>query len=668
MKEYIRRLNEQEKKRKEEQEKKKKKEQERKISKEENMIKRLESEKEISKNEEKRREEDIRKKEEQSRNNKINKEDENIKKEENKVLIFLQKIEEEKKRKEIEQKKKLQEQAENKRKEISAKFIIFQQKREEEENLKNEEKKKILDQKEQKRKEEQEKRYKDYQKKLKDLEEQKILKEEEIKQKLEEEEKMKKEFEIKKFNDYQKNKEEQERKRQEEKKILIEKRNNQLIELLNRQKKLRNENIEINDNNDVIDDNNNNSNNNNSKDIQQEKQNNKLKHTLEDMCIIGNIIKNQIIEEKEINKEKFISIQEATQQCKTPYPSQDDEAMLCLGILAQNLENNGILTAIERKDDDHKDENKQEESSTSLQFLVNGLINKSKYVFIFDFGEERNNELLNNIIEQEKFNNKLKKKLSIEYNIPEDKIIITCPEKGSYKIQVIFLSEEFEAPNPEQFRNSCENEKDFKELCYLKEIQKKVIIEGVKLNQNMLDYRGNQTPDGYGIGQKRGTYDYIPPLGWKGFGLKVLDKYDNGNNDWIKMDGNPNEWAIAYHGIGKSYNNNTEDITNKIYHGGFKGGTGQSMKDYIDINHPPIDINHPPNKVGEGVYCTPDIAEAEKYAGNSSTIINGKRYRMIFMLRVKPDRIRTCKEAPKEWILDGTPNEMRPYRILLKEN
>ena len=115
--------------------------------------------------------------------------------------------------------------------------------------------------------------------------------------------------------------------------------------MVNRQKKLRNENIEINDNNDVIDDNNNNSNNNNSKDIQQEKQNNKLKHTLEDMCIIGNIIKNQIIEEKEINKEKFISIQEATQQCKTPYPSQDDEAMLCLGILAQNLENNGILNS-----------------------------------------------------------------------------------------------------------------------------------------------------------------------------------------------------------------------------------------------------------------------------------------------------------------------------------
>ena len=36
-------------------------------------------------------------------------------------------------------------------------------------------------------------------------------------------------------------------------------------------------------------------------------------------------------------------------------------------------------------------------------------------------------------------------------------------------------------------------------------------------------------------------------------------------------------------------------------------------------------------------------------------------------MRVKPDRIRTSKEVPLEWILDGTTDEMRPYRILLKE-
>ena len=36
-------------------------------------------------------------------------------------------------------------------------------------------------------------------------------------------------------------------------------------------------------------------------------------------------------------------------------------------------------------------------------------------------------------------------------------------------------------------------------------------------------------------------------------------------------------------------------------------------------------------------------------------------------MRVKPDKIRTSKELPRDWILDGTTNEMRPYRILLKK-
>ena len=43
--------------------------------------------------------------------------------------------------------------------------------------------------------------------------------------------------------------------------------------------------------------------------------------------------------------------------------------------------------------------------------------------------------------------------------------------------------------------------------------------------------------------------EYFPPdNNWVGYGLRVWDQYDNKNNDWIGMDGNPNEWAVAYHG------------------------------------------------------------------------------------------------------------------------
>ena len=46
---------------------------------------------------------------------------------------------------------------------------------------------------------------------------------------------------------------------------------------------------------------------------------------------------------------------------------------------------------------------------------------KKKYDLHFDLGDGKNNELLNNKEEQEKFNNKLKKKLFLECNISENK-------------------------------------------------------------------------------------------------------------------------------------------------------------------------------------------------------------------------------------------------------
>ena len=53
-------------------------------------------------------------------------------------------------------------------------------------------------------------------------------------------------------------------------------------------------------------------------------------------------------------------------------------------------------------------------SNTVLQFLMNWIIEKKKYDFHFDLGEQRNNEVLYNLNEQKNFNNKLRKKLSKE--------------------------------------------------------------------------------------------------------------------------------------------------------------------------------------------------------------------------------------------------------------
>ena len=397
--------------------------------------------------------------------------------------------------------------------------------------------------------------------------------------------------------------------------------------------------------------------------------NEKVKGVLEDMCILGSIMKKEIIEEKKNKPEKFISIKEAT---KLENKGTD---IFCLGVLAQTLENIGITTAIEKNEINNLES--QKASNTILQFIMNGMIDKKKYDFHFDFGDERNNELLYNLDEQEKFNNKLRKKLSIEYNIPEDKIIITNPQKGSYIVQAIFESEDFNEKDLDinKFKSNC-TEDEFKDLKYLKEIHTSLIMEGCKLNSNMLDYRGNRVI-GWEEGGKRGGFDYFPPKRWKGFGLKVWDEYDNGNNDWLGMNGNENEWAVAYHGIGSKLGFTVENAAHLIFTGKhFKVGENQRCKGHKNINErfkfdpskDPEDLD--PNKeekgkVGIGVYCSPKPDVMDYYAGRA--YINEHSYKIGFMMRVKPDRIRISKTVPDYWVLDGTTNEMRPYRIMIKE-
>ena len=163
-------------------------------------------------------------------------------------------------------------------------------------------------------------------------------------------------------------------------------------------------------------------------------------------------------------------------------------------------------------------------------------------------------------------------------------------------------------------------------------------------------------------GENRGGRPYNPPDGWIGFGLNVLNKYDNGNNDWLACDGRPGEWCIAYHGA--CVHNTSEQIKQiikPILENNLKPGSGQAYSSYDDACHPG-------QKVGDGVYCTPTPSTADGYSGQID--VNGHRYKVAFMLRVKPDKIRYSNSRPDYWVLnagDGNFSEMRPYRFLIKK-
>jgi len=362
--------------------------------------------------------------------------------------------------------------------------------------------------------------------------------------------------------------------------------------------------------------------------------NEKKNIVLEDMCIYGNMMKKEIQEEKLKNPGKFIEIKDALKMEKK------DQGMFALGLLANILEQNGTEVVI-------NNDNKEEEAdvgTTCLQFITNGLGQKTAYGLHFDFGFRKNQQLLHDKNEYEKLKNKIKDKFQKDYNIPKNKIIVTCPQKGSFKVQVIFQSDEFNNLNIEQFTSKFKNDND-PELQNLKYIQTDVILAGCKLSRGQLDPRGNRV-DGWGVNEYRGNKPYYPPIGWIGIGLKVVDKYDNGNNAWIGMNNSKDEWCVAYIGIGRDLNDSK--LSRNLAH-----------KDCPDQEHPR-------RKVGEGIYCTQFIKVAESYSRKSQ--INGKNYKLVIMVRIKPDAIRYCKDQKGYWVVNGTTNEIRPYRILYKKS
>ena len=168
----------------------------------------------------------------------------------------------------------------------------------------------------------------------KKLEEEKKKKEEELKKKKEEELKKKIEEEEK-----EKKKKEEEMKKQKE-------------EIMTRQKEYRKAKF-----NTII-----------------QKKPEKVEEVLEDMCILGSIMKEEIIEEKKNNPEKFITIEEATKE------ENKDSQTFCLGVLAQSLENMGITTAIEKNSSNN--EESQNSANTVLQFITNGMIEKKNMICI----------------------------------------------------------------------------------------------------------------------------------------------------------------------------------------------------------------------------------------------------------------------------------------------
>ena len=231
---------------------------------------------------------------------------------------------------------------------------------------------------------------------------------------------------------------------------------------------------------------------------------------------------------------------------------------------------------------------------------------------------------------------------------------MTNPRYGPYSITAIIKQIKFNEYSLEKLLEILLNDPDYNKILYLY-IKKNILLSGCKLNKYILDSRANNNKV-WGVNEIRGGKPYYPPHGWVGYGLRVADRFDNGDNSWLDYNHSKGEWSVAYIGIG-------EDLgQNKLMNNKNKNDSSESIrKDFKNFN----DKFHSGQKVGEGIIVTPKPKVLEKNCGIFTCC--GTKYKIGFMTRVNPEKIRCPEGQDDYWVINGTDNEIRPYRILIKE-
>ena len=161
-----------------------------------------------------------------------------------------------------------------------------------------------------------------------------------------------------------------------------------------------------------------------------------------------------------------------------------------------------------------------------------------------------------------------------------------------------------------------------------------------KFSVKDFDSRGNFIIPNLSNNNYRGTEKYYPPYGYNGIGLQVSEKYEKDGN-WLLNKTETSKWANAYLSLFQENNSDksSTDIKEKIYDLCFK-----NVKNVKDI------------------YLNYKIENAEKEAALIE--VNGKKYKILLMARVKIDEISKPKEKDV-WVLDK--EFIRIYRILFKK-
>ena len=356
--------------------------------------------------------------------------------------------------------------------------------------------------------------------------------------------------------------------------------------------------------------------------------NENIEQKLEIINEVGKYFKEEITYDKENRKNNIISIDKAL--------INSDPLIKFVGILAEEFKNNGINSIIEKNTSDLNF------VDNVFQLLLSKLSIEMKYEI-----KIKNIKLIEkfkkDISKYFPFLESLKYQINTIFNVNSNDIYFINNDIENFEITLVILN-----------RRDVELTNLYKNDITIK---KKNLLESVKFYLDFFENKYNRLNNNWERNNLiRGGEKYNPPYLWKGYALRVLNKFDNGDNSWLGNEGKENEWAIAYHGIGKG--NEFRKLLN-IIKNNLKSGPGQLYKNFPNIR----DKNN--NQIGIGVYLAPDLSEAENYS--KETVVGSVKVKFIVMCRVNPKKIREPGRYPVNWIVDDNYDCLRPYRILVKE-
>ncbi|KAN0028485.1 hypothetical protein ACTFIV_010330 [Dictyostelium citrinum] len=140
----------------------------------------------------------------------------------------------------------------------------------------------------------------------------------------------------------------------------------------------------------------------------------------------------------------------------------------------------------------------------------------------------------------------------------------------------------------------------------------------------------------------RGSEIYVRPCGWMRYALNVTKLLDN-DDKWLGCNNVEGEWPVSYHGTGK-------DGSKSIAEKGYDLSKGKRFK------------------FGHGVYSTPSVECAERYARSFEH--EGIKYLVVFQNRVNPKtliKIPRSKTGDEEYWVSPKDEDIRPYSICIKK-